>query len=247
MNHVKLPKWAKDSADFLHIQREALEGEIVSQQLNHWIDLIFGYQQRGEDAITADNVFHPMSYEGNVDIEKITDINQRIALELQIMEFGQTPKQLFIKPHPMKYSYEVPKPLPEPEKSPKERMIVNQQQTSIIEKTEPIEEQKKLAGSAPDKKSPVAAAATASLPTTSWLSNISKKKATKSSILHKKKITFIYGIESDSLFVTGSKDGTAKIFTSAEGAQKKVLFAREAGAKCGTAFRTERIIAVIFC
>ena len=29
----------------------------------------------------------------------ITDLNERAALEQQIMEFGQTPKQLFTKPH----------------------------------------------------------------------------------------------------------------------------------------------------
>lgn len=33
----------------------ALESEYVSCNLNHWIDLIFGYKQRGEDAIAADN------------------------------------------------------------------------------------------------------------------------------------------------------------------------------------------------
>jgi hypothetical protein len=70
-------------------------------------------------------------------------------------------------------------------------------------------------------------------------------EAVKLSGLHKKKINYVYGIEGDAQFVTGSKDGTGKVFTFAEGAQKKVLFAREVGARCGTAFRTERIIAVI--
>jgi len=30
----------------------------------------------------------------------ITDANERLSLETQIMEFGQTPKQLFDCPHP---------------------------------------------------------------------------------------------------------------------------------------------------
>lgn len=34
---------------------------------------------------------------------------------MQIMEFGQTPKQLYIKPHPAKYSYDIPKVLPNEE------------------------------------------------------------------------------------------------------------------------------------
>ena len=34
----------------------------------------------------------------------VKDLNERTALEQQIMEFGQTPKQLFHKPHPCKLS-----------------------------------------------------------------------------------------------------------------------------------------------
>ena len=39
-----------------------------------------------------------------MDIEKITDPVMRSALEAQINEFGQTPKQLFTTPHPKKIS-----------------------------------------------------------------------------------------------------------------------------------------------
>lgn len=49
---VKLPKWANnDPKEFLRINREALESDIVSASLHNWIDLIFGYKQRGEHAI----------------------------------------------------------------------------------------------------------------------------------------------------------------------------------------------------
>lgn len=44
MKDVKLPKWAKSAKDYLRINREALEGDIVSNELHHWIDLIFGYK-----------------------------------------------------------------------------------------------------------------------------------------------------------------------------------------------------------
>ena len=52
---VKLPAWASDARDFLTKMREALESPIVSESLHHWIDLIFGYKQRGEHALSAHN------------------------------------------------------------------------------------------------------------------------------------------------------------------------------------------------
>lgn len=46
---VFLPPWAKGSArEFIRKHREALESDFVSENLHHWIDLIFGYRQRGK-------------------------------------------------------------------------------------------------------------------------------------------------------------------------------------------------------
>jgi len=41
--------------DFLKTMREALESKYVSNNLHNWIDLIFGYKQRGKASIEANN------------------------------------------------------------------------------------------------------------------------------------------------------------------------------------------------
>ncbi|XP_035307797.1 neurobeachin isoform X11 [Cricetulus griseus] len=104
VNDVDLPPWAKKPEDFVRINRMALESEFVSCQLHQWIDLIFGYKQRGPEAVRALNVFHYLTYEGSVNLDSITDLVLREAMEAQIQNFGQTPSQLLIEPHPPRSS-----------------------------------------------------------------------------------------------------------------------------------------------
>jgi len=101
---VGLPPWAKNSRDLVEKLRLALESPIVSKNLHSWIDLVFGFKNSGEEAELADNVFYPLCYEGGVDLDKISDPNERYALEVQISEFGQVPKQIFRCGHPQRYT-----------------------------------------------------------------------------------------------------------------------------------------------
>ena len=74
---MELPPWAYDHTDFVVQCRKALESDYVSQNLHHWIDLIFGYKQRGPAAVEANNVFHPISYQGTVDLDAVADPLER--------------------------------------------------------------------------------------------------------------------------------------------------------------------------
>ena len=84
-----IPEFYEDNIEFLHI--------------NEWIDLIFGYKQRGEEAIKSNNLFHPSTYEDGADFFNKNEDEIRI-IQLQTREFGICPKQLFLGPHPKKFS-----------------------------------------------------------------------------------------------------------------------------------------------
>eukprot|EP00467_Chlorarachnion_reptans_P021976 CAMPEP_0114497726 /NCGR_PEP_ID=MMETSP0109-20121206/6488_1 /TAXON_ID=29199 /ORGANISM="Chlorarachnion reptans, Strain CCCM449" /LENGTH=1094 /DNA_ID=CAMNT_0001675147 /DNA_START=324 /DNA_END=3609 /DNA_ORIENTATION=- len=100
VDDLELPRWARSARDFVKKMREALESDYVSQNIHHWIDLIFGYKQTGDAAVKADNVFFPLTYEGAIDIEAVKDPTERASMEAQIREFGQIPRQIFRDPHP---------------------------------------------------------------------------------------------------------------------------------------------------
>ncbi|KAL4931718.1 Beige/BEACH domain protein [Aspergillus undulatus] len=101
IDSVELPPWAKgDPKIFIAKNREALESPYVTRNLHHWIDLVFGCKQKGEAAVEAVNVFHHLSYQGAKDVDAIDDPVERLATIGIIHNFGQTPYQIFNRPHP---------------------------------------------------------------------------------------------------------------------------------------------------
>lgn len=96
---VQLPPWAKgDPKIFVAKHREALESPHVSKHLHQWIDLIFGCKQRGEAAVESVNVFHHLSYHGATNLDDIGEEDRKRTISI-IHNFGQTPYQVFSRPH----------------------------------------------------------------------------------------------------------------------------------------------------
>jgi hypothetical protein len=86
----------------LHLNWSRLQLIFVLLFLNHWVFSTSGYKQTGDAAVQAQNVFYYLTYEGAVNLDAIADPVERLSLEAQINEFGQTPSQLFHRPHPVR-------------------------------------------------------------------------------------------------------------------------------------------------
>ncbi|KAH0786979.1 Beige/BEACH domain containing protein [Histomonas meleagridis] len=103
VENVLLPPWAGDPSvapeNFIYIHRKALESDYVSQNINNWIDLLWGYKQKPPESVKADNVYKSEMYE--TVWEKPLDDTPQEGIESLLENVGQIPPQLFFgKPHP---------------------------------------------------------------------------------------------------------------------------------------------------
>lgn len=94
---VELPLWCRDASHFSETMRDCLESDVVSATLHQWIDLVFGFKQRGDAALRCDNWFPDESY--MVDWFSVKNSTEKEAIETLIKQFGQVPNQLFLTPH----------------------------------------------------------------------------------------------------------------------------------------------------
>ena len=108
INNVALPPWTKqDPYYFIQITREIFEGGIELNKknkfinINPWLDLIFGYYQRGIKAQNKGNLFIPASYDGVIDFrikeENILKNREENEFRLRFFEIGVTPTKVFEK------------------------------------------------------------------------------------------------------------------------------------------------------
>lgn len=102
VDDVYLATWCPENNPrlFCLIHRQALESQYVTDNLHHWLDLIFGFKQQGTAAIKAVNVFHPATYRGrDLEGERVHDEISLSALRTMVRTYGQMPHQLFLSPH----------------------------------------------------------------------------------------------------------------------------------------------------
>ena len=99
IDNVVLPPWALNSPRlFCKIMKKTLESQYVSIHINEWIDLIFGYKRKGNEAEKCCNVLRGIcsGFDPKKDCENDIEIEQRIN---ELCEMGIDPIQIFNKPH----------------------------------------------------------------------------------------------------------------------------------------------------
>ena len=95
IDDVILPPWAVNCEHFIFKQREALESRYVTENIQNWVDLVFGYKQLEPQAKQFDNQFFYSTYENKIVLEKIKDKEQLDSMLSLIQSYGITPHQLF--------------------------------------------------------------------------------------------------------------------------------------------------------
>ena len=105
--NVVLPPWALNSPRlFSKMNKKALESQFVSQHINDWIDLIFGYKRAGSEAEKSFNVLKDIF--SNFDPKK--DEEDMVEAKInELCEMGIDPIQLFTKSHPKREKHQIMK------------------------------------------------------------------------------------------------------------------------------------------
>ena len=95
VENIALPPWAKESGYiFINKHRELLECPEISEKINEWLNIIFGYKQKGKEAKKICNLFRKESYEDFDEDYKKSTFDNKIYLS-KLVEFGVTPNQVF--------------------------------------------------------------------------------------------------------------------------------------------------------
>jgi hypothetical protein len=107
VNEVELPGWANNPHEYVCRLKELLESEQVCYSIHRWIDYIYGYKQKGKEAIKSINVYPHYTYDTTNNPEKESGEESKIEAEVstsQAYNFGQAPTLLFKDAHKQRLS-----------------------------------------------------------------------------------------------------------------------------------------------
>lgn len=96
IDDIELPKWSHSPFDFIYKHRKALESDFVSEHLNEWIDLNFGYLQKNPEVY---NLYDDKLYEDVWSHYQFSNEKVRKIVETSLSLVGQIPSQIFKEPH----------------------------------------------------------------------------------------------------------------------------------------------------
>ena len=107
INNVELPPWTFSSPRlFSKMNKKALESQYISQHINDWIDLIFGFKRSGIEAEKSFNVLK--NFFDNLDPKKEEEDEIEGKIN-ELCEMGIDPTQLLSKPHPKREKHQINK------------------------------------------------------------------------------------------------------------------------------------------
>ncbi|GKT18952.1 hypothetical protein ADUPG1_011412, partial [Aduncisulcus paluster] len=74
VSDVHLPSWSHNTDEFISTMSNSLECDLSANNINNWVDLVFGCKQRGVEAVKAVNMYIQYLYAGAVKFRKIKEI-----------------------------------------------------------------------------------------------------------------------------------------------------------------------------
>jgi hypothetical protein len=103
VNDVELPEWCDNNPyEFITKMKNSLESEEVSTNINNWVDIIFGFKQKGKESENIFNIFWHHTYE-DFSIDSVKKDEKECYLTQ--IEMGLCPLQLITsKPLTEKFS-----------------------------------------------------------------------------------------------------------------------------------------------
>lgn len=214
-------------------------------------------------------MFHPCTYQHKVKKEVLNDPVQRRAFEVQISEFGQTPKQIFFKRHPQKFS-DVFKPADMPKAFPTDKNTFEEEAKDVYKPNENkldlsmqrgsqnsfhSDEVRKLSGLSKIQEIPKVAKHTphsqqAGSPKAarekgeSAVANLENYTRITVTSAHKQEITSLHFYLKDASsknqkLVSTSSDGFIKMWDSSDASLKKSFFVCQSGIVAATPISSE--------